>query len=152
MVSEVSNSPTRKPVRQLSIFTDNRVGRLHSLIQSLAAHDIHIMALSQLDTTECTIVRIIVDYHEAARDLLNDSGYSFVETELLVVELETEAKLRYITAALVEAEINIHYLYPFLSRPGGKSGFAIHLEDNDLAASVLAAHGIRVLDQNDIAR
>lgn len=152
MVSEVSQSPQQQPVRQFSIFTDNRVGRLHSLVQSMAAHEIHIMAISQLDTTECNIVRCIVDYHENARQLLTDCGYRFVETEVVAIEIETEERLRFVTSALVEAEINIHYLYPFLARPGGKSGLAIHLEDNELAASVLKSHGVKLLDQNDIAR
>lgn len=152
MVSKVSQRPPKIPVRQFSIFTDNRVGRLHSLIESMAAHDIHIMALSQLDTAECNVVRCIVDYHENARDLLNECGYSFVETEVVAIEIESESKLSFATAALVEAEINIHYLYPFLSRPKGKSGIALHLEDNELAESVLRSHNIVVLDQNDIAR
>ncbi len=139
-------------MRQFSVFTDNRVGRLHALVQKLGSRDIHIMALSQLDTTESSIIRFIVDYHEAARALLEECHYPHVETELLAVEVKTEAGLKYVTAALVEAEINIHYLYPFLSRPNGKSAFVLHLEDNDLAAEVLRAHQIRVLDQSDIAR
>ncbi len=152
MVSKVSQRPPKHPVRQFSIFTDNRVGRLHSLIESMATHEIHIMALSQLDTSECNVVRCIVDYHENARDLLTECGYSFVETEVIAIEIESESQLRFVTAALVEAEINIHYLYPFLARPSGKSGIALHLEDNGLAVSVLNAHNIKVLDQNDIAR
>ena len=152
MVTEVSQRPDRAPVIQLSVFTDNKVGRLNELIQILAGRDLHVLALSQLDTTECTVIRLVVNYPEAARDLLRELGYGFTETELLVVELDTAQRLRYVTAALVEAEINIHYLYPFLLRPEGRTALALHLEDNDLAASVLQAHGLTVLDQRDLAR
>ncbi len=152
MVSEVTHRPESDPVRQFSVFTDNRVGRLHELVQLLAAHDVHVVAISQLDTTECNIIRLVVNYHEAARDILREGGYTCVESELLAVELDTEARLRFITAAFVEAEINVHYLYPFLSRPGGRSALAVCLEDNDLARCVLEAKGIKVLDQRDIAR
>ena len=152
MVSEVSFRRESDPVRQLSVFTDNRVGRLNELIQTLGHENIHIIALSQLDATECTIARLVVNYHEAACEVLAKNGYAYFETEIIAVELETEERLRHVTAALVEAEINIHYLYPFIVRPGGRSALAIHVEDNDLARDVLGAHRIRVLDQRDIAR
>ena len=152
MVSAVSQRPEKAPVIQFSIFTDNKVGRLNELIQKLTRHNIHVMALSQLDTTECTVVRLVVNYPESARATLSSHRYGFTETEILAVEMDTEERLKYITAALVEAEINIHYLYPFLSRPRGCSALAIYLEDNDLAADVLRTHGIKVLDQHDIGR
>jgi len=152
MVSEVSQRPDAAPVIQFSLFSDNKVGRLHELVQVLASRDLHVLALSQLDTTECTIIRLVVNYPEAVREVLNDAGYAFTQCEILVVELESADKLRFVTAALVEAEINIHYLYPLLLRPRERSALALHLEDNDLAASVLQAHGLRMLDQRDLGR
>jgi hypothetical protein len=127
MVSEVAQRPERAPVIQFSVFTDNKVGRLNELVQLLAGRDLHVLALSQLDTTECTIIRLILNYPETARELFRERGYGFAETELLVVELDTEQRLKYVTAALVEAEINIHYLYPFLQRPEGRTALALHL-------------------------
>lgn len=152
MVSEVSQRPDPAPVIQFSVFSDNKVGRLNELVLKFAIHDLHILAISQLDTTECTIIRVIVNYPEPAGEVLRAAGYSFTETEMLVVEMETEDRFRFVTAALVEAEINIHYLYPFLMRPQGRTALALHLEDNDLAASVLQAHGLTVLDQRDLGR
>ena len=57
-----------------------------------------------------------------------------------------------LAAALVEAEVNIHYLYPFIMRPNGKCAIAMNVEDNDFAASVLHARQIRCLNRGDIAR
>lgn len=110
------------------------------------------MAFSQLDTSECTIIRFVVDYHEVARDLLKEHGYAYCETEIVAVEIETEAQFKQVTAAFVEAELNIHYIYPFLKRPEGRIALAIHVEDNDLAATMLHTYGLRLLDQKDIAR
>ncbi len=152
MAAQITEKPRRAPIRQFSVFADNKVGRLNELIQHLAKNDIHIVAFSQLDTTECTIMRFIVDYHEQARELLNDRGYSFSEVELIAVEIDSEAGFKHVTAALVEVEINIHYIYPFIMRPNGKSALAISLEDNEMAADILACKGLKVLDQDDIAR
>jgi hypothetical protein len=52
----------------------------------------------------------------------------------------------------VEAELNIHYIYPFIFRPHGKSALAMHLEDNEVAKNTLETHQLKVLNQSDIAR
>jgi hypothetical protein len=152
MGSEIAERRHPEPVRQFSIFADNKVGRLNELIQRLGERNIHVIAFSQLDTTECTIMRLIVDYHDDARALLGEFAYAFSEVEMVAVEIDSEAQFKYVTAALVEAEINIHYIYPFISRPNGKCALAINLEDNELAANILRCKGLRVMDQHDIAR
>lgn len=152
MLAEVSEKAKGDPIIQFSVFADNKVGRLNELVQRLGANDVHIVAISQLDTTECTIMRLIVDYPEEARALLRKHAYSFTETEVIAVQLNTEAELKFVTAALVEAEINIHYIYSFLMRPRNKTAVAISLEDNDLARCVLRSRQLSVLDQSDIAR
>ncbi|MCD8482467.1 MAG: acetolactate synthase [Verrucomicrobia bacterium] len=152
MNAEVTESMRGDPVRQFSIYADNKVGRLNELVQRLAMRDIHIMAFSQLDTTECTVMRVIVDYPEEARRMLNEARYAFCEVEMVVVEINSEADLKFVTAALVEAEINIHYLYSFIMRPNGKVALAINLEDPELATEVLHCRGLKTLRQNDIAR
>lgn len=152
METEVRQSREPEPVIQFSIFADNKVGRLNELMQRLAQRDLHVMAVTQLDSTECTIIRLIPDYPEDARQALGEHGYAFTESAVIVAEMHTEADLKFITAALVEAEINIHYLYSFVSRPNGRSAMVLNVEDNDLAESVLKAHQIRCLTRGDIAR
>lgn len=152
MESEVLQSREREPVLQFSVFADNKVGRLNELIQRFVQNDIHIMALSQLDSTECTIMRFIPDYPEVAKDLLRKYGYAFSESPILAVEITSEADIKYVTAALVEAEVNIHYLYSFIMRPNGKCAIAMNVEDNEFASTVLQARQIRCLTRGDIAR
>lgn len=110
------------------------------------------MAVSSVDTIDCAIIRIVVDYFEQAAALLEENNFPFNIVEIIAVELNTEEQLKKVTSALVEAEINIHYIYPFLIRPYGKYGLIIRLEDNELAISVLRQHQINVLSQEDIAR
>lgn len=153
MPTEVLRKPgAYRPVVQFSIHADNKVGRLNEIVGLLATHTIHVMALSILDTTESSIIRLIVDYPEEARKLLSEQGFSHVESELVAVEIATEADIKRVTSALVQAEINIHYIYPFIMRPNGRSALALSLEDNDLAVDTLQRQQLKVIGQNDIAR
>lgn len=141
-----------QPVIQFSIHADNKVGRLNELVGLLSVHEVHIVALSILDTTDSSIIRIIVDYPEEAQKLLIEHQFSFVQSELIAVELSREEEIKTVTCALVQAEINIHYIYPFLIRPNGRYALAISLEDNDLAADTLQRSQLTIIGQDDIAR
>ena len=138
-------------VKQFSVFTANRLGRLHDLIALLGAHDVHVLALMVLDTTDSSIIRIVVDDPDRARDLLEEKGFPFTESELLAVEVEV-TRLNEIVAAFLAAEININYLYSFIPHPQGKSILGLSMEDNELAESVLTRHQFRILKQSDISR
>jgi hypothetical protein len=112
------------PVKQFSVFAENRVGRLYDLTALLRTNNVHVIALTVLDTTDSSILRLIVD----------------------------EADLKPVLAALLEAEINIHYIYSFIKRPEGKSALAMNIEDMDVAAQALNTRGFKVLTQRDISR
>jgi hypothetical protein len=136
---------------QFSVFTPNRLGRLYDLVGLLHKHDIHVLALMVLDTTDSAIIRIVVDDPDLARDLLLREQFAFNESRLVVVEVNP-SELNRLMAALLEAELNINYLYCFIPHPQGKSMLALSLEDNDLADSVLRRHQFRTLKQSDISR
>ncbi len=140
------------PVIQFSVFLENKVGRLSDFTRLLAQNSIHIMAMTVLDTTDSSIVRIIVDDPGNAGSVLFLQGYSYTETVVLVVELGTVDEVSNVLSAILAAEINVHYLYPFIFRPSDKSALAMHLEDQDMASDVLRANQFRVLGQSDISR
>ncbi|WP_309381048.1 acetolactate synthase [Cerasicoccus frondis] len=152
MSAEVLRSPGDDYIRQFSIFADNKVGRLNDIIMQLAQHDIHILSICTVDTTDSAIIRLIPDYWEAAKSLFEEQGLSFSLNEVMVVEFESEQDIRNVTCALTQTEINIHYTYPMLMRPQGKCGLVLHLEDNDMATDILTSSGIKVLKLNDLAR
>jgi hypothetical protein len=153
MSAEILRDPGRfEPVIQFSIHADNKVGRLNEIIGLFAVHEVHVIAISVLDTTDSSIIRVIVDYPQEAQKLLIEHQFSFVQSELIAVEMQDESALKTVTCALVQAEINIHYIYPFLVRPQGRYALAISLEDNELAADTLKRSQLRVIGQNDIAR
>jgi hypothetical protein len=139
-------------VKQFSIFAENKVGRLHDVVSLLAGKDVHVLALCLVDTTDSTIIRLVVDYPEIAAPLLTGHGFAHSLVEVIAIEIDTEARLPIVTSSLVQAEINIHYLYPFLMRPNGKTGIVLRLEDPELATEVLKRNQVTVLTQNDLAR
>lgn len=140
------------PVVQFSVFLENKVGRLNDFARLLSQNSIHILAMTVLDTTDSSIVRIIVDSPDQASSVLFLQGYSYTETVVLVVELSSVDEVPHLLSTILAAEINIHYLYPFIFRPLDKSALVIHLEDLDMAANVLRQNQFRVLSQSDISR
>jgi hypothetical protein len=151
MPTETTKAGQPEPVVQFSIFTPNRLGRLHDLIALLGKHDVHVLALMVLDTTDSSILRLVVDDPDRARELLLGEGFPFTESRLLAVEVNP-TELNRLMAALLEAELNINYLYSFIPHPEGKSIVALSMEDNELAEQVLRRHQFRTLKQTDISR
>lgn len=151
-MAEMDTTLAQDPVKQFSVFIENRVGRLHELTAMLAKHNVHIMAMTTLDTTDCAIDRMVVDDPERARELLAANNFFFTECDVLAVEFPDESKLQGIFKAFYEVEMNIHYVYSFVSRPRGKCGLILNVEDLDLATQSLSNRGFKVLTQRDIAR
>lgn len=139
-------------VLQFSVFVANKLGRLHDLTSLLKQNNVHILALTVLDTTDSAILRVVVDDAARARELLREQDFPFTEARILVVEVDIETRLEQALAALLEAEINIHYIYAFLALPEGKPLLALNLEDLDVAADALRRHNFRVLTQADLNR
>jgi hypothetical protein len=143
---------TREGVMQFSVFTPNRMGRLHDLINLLSSHSVNVLAITILDTTDSSIIRMIVDDPDQARELLAKEGFAFTESEMVVVEIDVATNLHKLMAALLEAELNINYMYSFIPQPQGKSMMAVSMEDNEVGEKVLGKHQFRILKQSDISR
>lgn len=134
------------------MFTPNRLGRLRDLVGQLNSQSIHVLALMVLDTTDSAILRIVVDDPEKARELLQDQSFPFTESTLVAVELNSPDQLVRLMSALLEAELNINYLYSFIPQSRGKSILGLSMEDNEVAEQILKQHQFTVLKQSDISR
>ena len=151
-MAETNITIATDPVRQFSVFAENRVGRLYDLTALFKENNVHIMAITVLDTTDSAIMRLIVDDRDKARELMVNNDFPYTECDVLAVEINDETDLRDVLAALLEAEINVHYVYSFIKRPEGRAALAINVEDADVAAQALNRRGFRVLTQRDISR
>jgi hypothetical protein len=145
-------NPGREPVRQFVIYAENKVGWLNDFIEMLRTEGIHVMAISVLDTTDSAVIRLVPNYPKETARLLKSRSISFMERNILAVEIEGEDSLQMITQSLLHAEINIHYVYPFLYQPNNKPVLALAMEDADIGEEALAKHRLRILMQDDFAR
>ena len=151
MAAHISMTPN-DPVKQFSVFAENRLGRLFDLTTLLRSNNVHVIGITVLDTTDSAIVRFVADDPDKARELMVNNDFPYVECDVLAVEILDESQLNGVLAALFEAEINIHYVYSFIKRPEGRSALALNVEDADIAAQALNQRGFRVLTQRDISR
>jgi hypothetical protein len=148
---ETTKARRADPVIQFSVFTPNRLGRLHDLVRLLNARSVHVLALMVLDATDSAIIRLVVDDPDRARELLVRESFPFTESKLVVVEANP-SELNRMMAALLEAELNINYLYSFIPHPDGKPIIGLSMEDDETAEQALRRHQFRTLKQSDISR
>ena len=139
-------------VRQFTVFMENRVGRLQALVRAFETKAQKIVALSIHNQTDTALVRIICSDADIGREILRREGFYFSEQDVLVVELPKSAQpLTVICATLLSAELNIHYAYPLLVRPG-EPAVAVYLDDPTLAVQLLIKKGFKLLAETDLRK
>ena len=140
-------------VRQFSIFLPNKVGAMLEVVKLLNAHHVDVVALSISESTDSAIARIIVSDPDLVENLFGEHDIAFGVCEMVVVEMtEVSGQLAKLLAALLMAEVNVHFSYPLLTRPRGFAALALHVDDTDCAASVLRGESFKILSQTDISR
>jgi len=137
-------------VRQFTIFLENRVGRLQMLVRTLEERGHHICALSVQETADTGLVRVVCSDAENARETLRESQFAFSESELIAVSLKPKGStLIGICSALLAAEINIHYAYPFLTGTKGPA-LALYVDEPGLAADLLMKKRFTLIANSDL--
>ena len=103
-------------VKQLSVFMENREGRLEPATEVLKKNDINLLSLSMADTTEYGMLRMVVSNPELAKNALRESGFSAMLTDVLAVRLkDSVGQLHKLTHILCTKGLNIEYMYALAS-------------------------------------
>jgi hypothetical protein len=140
-------------VKQFSVFLPNKVGAMLDVVKLLSTQSTHAVALSVSESTDSAIARIIASDPARVEKLFREKNVPFGVCEVVVVEIrEVASQLVKLLAALVMAEVNVHFAYPLLIRPRGFAAIALHVDDNECASSVLMGEGFKMLSQDDISR
>ncbi len=139
-------------VKQISVFIENKTGKLAEVTKYIAYKGINLRALSIADTQDFGILRIICDNSSNAAEALRDGGYIVAETNVLAVEIaDKPGSLAEILSILAKAEVIVEYTYAFLSVKKNESAYMIfRVDDNDRAEKALTAAGIKVADGGEI--
>lgn len=145
--------PSGTHIKQLSVFLANRVGALMALLKLLRDHSIEVVGLSVQDSTELTLVRLLLTDPDGAQALFIERGIAHTEVDVVVVELGGEERdLNHCLSILLAAEVNIHFLYALIIRPSYHAAIAIQCDDGDICAHSLSNSGYKVLVQEDLSR
>ena len=139
------------PINQISVFIENRPGRLHAITKVLGDNNIDIRALSLADTTNFGILRLIVNEPERADKVLRENGFTVSTTEVLAVQVADEpGGLHSIMGKLYEHSIGVEYAYAFITRKADSAFVVLRVEDNEKAAQYLMSCGVKIVDADDI--
>ena len=129
-------------LNQLSVFLENREGRLDQVLETLKNNGINIVSLSLADTSDYGMLRMIVANPEAAKKALKDAGFSAMLTPVMGVKLAHKAgSLQMCLSELSKEGINIEYMYA-LATSGDDASIVIKTTDLEKAADVLISKGI----------
>lgn len=138
-------------VEQLSIFLENKAGRLAEVTNTLANAGINIRALSLADTSDFGILRLIVDNTEKAKEIMKEAGFTVGRTAVVAVQVDDQpGGLNAILQALEGHNVNIEYMYAFVQKGGNNATMIFRFDRIDQAIEALAAKNITILPSEKI--
>jgi hypothetical protein len=138
-------------VRQISVFLENKSGRLAEVAGVLGANKINIRALSIADTTDFGILRLIVNEPDRAYRELKGAGFTVGSTDVIAVEVaDRPGGLAGALQVLERAGINIEYLYAFVQKASNAALVVFRVEQIDEAVRVLQENGVRILSGEEV--
>jgi len=140
-------------VRQISVFLENKIGRLAEITQILGNKEINIRALAIADTTEFGILRMIVDRPQKAYEALEERGFTVSQTEVVVVEVEDKpGGLAQVMAILGKEGINVEYLYAFVAPKGRGALVVLKIEEKKATVDLLQEKKVKILSAGEISK
>lgn len=138
-------------VPQISVFLENRAGRLAFVLDTIAKASINIRTMSLADTSDFGIVRLIVDDVDAALAALRAAGCTVAVTDVLAIEVaDRPGGLAEVLDAIAKAGLNVEYMYAFTSRISDRAIVVFRFENIDAALSALAATPVSILSPEQI--
>ena len=136
-------------VKQISVFLENKPGRLYELTKVLRENQIDMRALSIAETPDFGILRLIVDDSYKTACVLKDAGYICSITPVLAAEVADEAGgLEKILEILGENDINLEYTYAFITRKKGTAYMVFRVQDNEKAIETLSQNHVHLVCQD----
>jgi hypothetical protein len=136
---------------QISIFLENRKGRLYEVCSLLGKNKINIRALTVAESEEFGILRIVVDKPESAAAVLKKNGFVASLTDIVAVEVEDKpGGLASILKVFSQHDINVEYMYGFVEKKSDKALLVFRFDEPDKAISLLKKNKITVVGKIDI--
>ncbi|MDO4730902.1 MAG: ACT domain-containing protein [Clostridia bacterium] len=139
-------------VKQLSIFVQNTKGRLADITETLAKAGVDIRAISVADTRDFGILRLIVDKPTVAVETLKKANMTVSLTKVIGVGISDKpGEFAKVLRVLSDQDIQVEYMYAFISRDKGKAFVILRVDDAELALSIIQKSNIHILTEDEIA-
>ena len=136
--------------KQLSVFIENRQGRLGEVLDVLKTNGINILSLSLADTTEYGLLRLIVNDAKLGKEKLSELGFSSMLTDVLVLKISHESgSLQSLLKILSDADISVEYMYG-LSIDGEEASVVLKTSDLTKASEILESKGVKTLSNEEV--
>jgi hypothetical protein len=133
--------------QQISIFLENKAGRLAEVTGILAEAGVNIRALALADTSDFGVLRLIVDDNQKAESALKQGGFTVSKTDVVAVEVDDRpGGLHHILDLLQNAGINVEYMYAFVQHSGTNAVMIFRFDRPDEALKVLTGDGLQVIE------
>ena len=135
-------------VKQLSVFLENREGRIKDVLEILATNDINLVAISLADTSEYGLLRMIVSDPEKAQRVLKENYVSAMLTDVICIRVpHAVGSLYKAMKALEDAKVNVEYMYAFAN--GSDASAVMKTKDAELAVKTLEEKGFSVYTKDE---
>ena len=138
-------------INQISIFVENKSGRLADITEAIGAAGVDIRALSVADTTDFGILRLIVDKPDVACKALKDKGMTVSLTKVIAISVDdTPGSFAKAMRVLADNGMDVEYMYAFITREAGRAYVILRVDDNDRAVEIFNNNGVKLVTSEDI--
>jgi len=138
-------------ITQISVFLENRQGRLFEVCSLLGSNEINIRALTIAETESFGVLRIVVDQPDMAVKLLHENGFVANFTDVIAVEVSDKpGGLAAVLQVFADNDVNIEYMYGFVEKFSDKALLVFRFEDTERAGNILAQNKIKIVTQAEI--
>ena len=138
-------------IKQISIFLENRKGRLYDVCSLLGKNDINIRALNVAETESFGILRIVVNKPDVAIKVFKDADIVAKITDVIAIEVDDRpGGLADILKVLADEDVNIEYMYGFVEKSSDRALMVFRFDNVDKAAAILKKHNIRIVTEQSV--
>jgi hypothetical protein len=140
-------------IKQISLFVENKPGRMAKVSKTLSDAGVNIRALTVAEAGDFGVIRMVVDDPEKGYQVLHDSGFTVSETEVLAVEMkDIPGGLYEIVNTLGESDVNVDYAYAFVTTKAERAMLIIRVDNLEKARKVLTDAGIKLATKDEIQK
>lgn len=138
-------------ITQLSVFLENRPGRLSALCRTLADAGVNLSTLMLSDNGEFGLLRLLTPDVDKAKAIVIDAGYAVTTTEVVALQVpDRPGGLAGVLVLLEKAGVSVEYMYAFAERPGSDAVMVFRFDNTDKALAALQAAGVPVFKPVDL--